>query len=187
MMTRFAWIFAMMLGTTPAMAASGPFFSLGNTDFVVLISFLLFIGVLVYFKVPAMLTGTLDDRAATIQSNLDEARALREEAQTILADFERKQKDVQEQADRIVAQAREEALLVADQAKAALEVSIVRRIAAAQDQISSAEAKAVLAVRNTAVDVAIAAAAELVAKGLSDADAKTLIDTAISDAGAKLH
>jgi F-type H+-transporting ATPase subunit b len=85
MMTRFAWVFVMMLGTTPAMAASGPFFSLGNTDFVVLISFLLFIGVLVYFKVPAMLTGKLDDRAATIQSNLNEARALREEAQTILA------------------------------------------------------------------------------------------------------
>jgi len=57
------------LGTllaSPALAASGPFFSLRNTDFVVLLGFLLFLGVLVYFKVPQMLTGQLDKRAAGI-------------------------------------------------------------------------------------------------------------------------
>ena len=87
-----------LTAATPAFAASGPFFSLGNTDFVVLLAFLLFIGVLVYFKVPGLLAGMLDKRAEGIQSELDEARALREEAQTILASYERKQKDVQEQA-----------------------------------------------------------------------------------------
>ena len=86
----------------PALAASGPFFSLGNTDFVVLLGFLLFIGVLLYFKIPALLGGLLDKRAEGIRDELDEAKALREEAQTLLASYERKQKEVQEQADRIV-------------------------------------------------------------------------------------
>ena len=80
----------------PALAATGPFFSLGNTDFVVLIAFLIFIGILVYFKVPQLLLGLLDKRAESIRSDLDEARALREEAQTVLAGIERKQKEVQE-------------------------------------------------------------------------------------------
>jgi hypothetical protein len=84
------------------MAATGPFFSLQNTNFVVLIAFIVFVGILVYMKVPAKLTGMLDARAATIKAELDEARALREEAKSILATYERRQKEVQEQADRIV-------------------------------------------------------------------------------------
>ena len=83
------------LTSSPALAAEGPFFSLKNTDFVVLVSFLIFIGILFYFKVPAMIGGLLDKRAATIKSELEEARALREEAQTLLASYERKQKEVQ--------------------------------------------------------------------------------------------
>lgn len=42
---------------SPALAASGPFFSLGNTDFVVLLGFIVFIAVLFYFKVPGMIGG----------------------------------------------------------------------------------------------------------------------------------
>ena len=109
---------------TPAMAASGPFFSLQNTNFVVLIAFIVFVGILIYMKVPAKLTGMLDARAATIKAELDEARALREEAKSILATYERRQKEVQEQADRIVSQARDEALAAAAQAKTDLKASI---------------------------------------------------------------
>ena len=98
---------------SPAFAADGPFFSLRNTDFVVLIAFLLFVGILVYLKVPGLLMGMLDKRAEGIKTELDEARALREEAQTLLASYERKQKEVQAQADRIVAAAKEEAVAAA--------------------------------------------------------------------------
>lgn len=109
---------------TPALAAKGPFFSLANTDFVVLIAFILFIGVIFYFKVPGMITGLLDKRAEGIQSELDEARALREEAQTLLASYERKQKDVQDQAEKIVDAAKAEAAAAAEQAKEDLKASI---------------------------------------------------------------
>lgn len=171
----------------PALAAEGPFFSLANTDFVVLISFILFIGILYYFKVPSLLSGMLDKRAEGIQSELDEARALREEAQTLLASYERKQKEMQEQAEKIVAAAQEEAAAAADQAKADLTVSIARRIAAAEDQIASAEASAVREVRDQAIVVAIAAAREVIAKDITAADGNKMIDDAIGEVDAKLH
>ena len=178
---------ALITAAGPALAAEGPFFSLANTDFVVLISFILFIGVIFYFKVPGMLGGMLDKRAEGIQSELDEARALREEAQTLLASYERKQKEMQEQADKIVAAAKEEAAAAAEQAKEDLKTSIARRMAAAEDQIASAEASAVREVRDQAVTVAIAAAREVIAKDISAADGNKLIDDAIGEVDAKLH
>ena len=172
---------------TPAFAAKGPFFSLANTDFVVLISFLLFLGVIFYFKVPGMIAGMLDKRAQQIKSDLDEARALREEAQTLLATYERKQKEVQAQAEKIVAGAKEEASRAAEQAKADLKTSIARRLAAAEDQIASAEAAAVREVRDQAITVAVATARDVIAKGLTAQKANALIDAAIKDVDAKLH
>ena len=171
----------------PALAATGPFFSLGNSDFVVLIAFFLFIAVLVYFKVPGTIAGLLDKRAEGIQSNLNEARALREDAQTLLASYERKQADVQVQADRIVAAAKEEAEAAAVKARADLELSITRRLKAAEDQIESAQAGAVKEVRDRAIQVAIAAAAEVLAKDMDAARAASLIDQSIQTVQAKLH
>lgn len=175
------------LSATPAAAASGPFFSLGNTDFVVLLGFLLFIAVLIYFKVPGMLAGLLDKRAEGIQDELDEARQLREEAQTLLASYERKQREVQAQADRIIAHAKQESELAAEQAKAEIAQSITRRLAAAESQIASAEAAAIREVRDRAASVAIAAARSVVAEQMTPASAGKLIDDAIADVGAKLH
>jgi F-type H+-transporting ATPase subunit b len=171
----------------PALAASGPFFSLGNTDFIVLLGFLLFIAVLFYFGVPALLGGLLDKRAVGIRDDLDEAKSLREEAQALLASYERKQKEVQEQADRIVASAKKDAALAADQAQEDLKASIARRVAAAQDQLASAEASAIKEVRDTAVNVAIAAANDVIAKQMTAKNATSLIDDAIGEVTAKLH
>ncbi|WP_306151699.1 F0F1 ATP synthase subunit B [Roseovarius sp. MMSF_3281] len=186
-MARYIAFMAAMTMASPALAATGPFFSLGNTDFVVLLGFLVFVGVIFYFKVPGLLGQKLDERAEGIKSELDEARALREEAQTLLASYERKQKEVQEQADRIVTHAKEEAAEAAEQAKEDLKVSIARRIQAAEDQIASAEANAVKEVRDKAVAIAVGAAKDVVAKQMTATEGNKLIDDAISQVDAKLH
>jgi len=173
----------------PALAAGKdkPFFSLANTDFVVLIGFLLFIGVLTYFKVWGMLGGMLDKRAEGIRDELSEAKALRDEAQTLLASFERKQAEVQEQADRIVEAAKKDAVIAAEQAKTDLKASIARRLTAAEDQIASAEASAIKEVRDAAVSVAVAAASDVIAKDMNAKSATALIDSSIDEVAAKLH
>ena len=175
------------LAATPAAAATGPFFSLHNTNFVVLLAFLLFIAVLIYFNVPTMLMGMLDKRADGIRSELDEARKLREDAQSLLASYERKQKDVQTQADRIVESAKSEARAAADKARVDLDASIKRRLAAAEDQIASAQAAAIKDVRDRAASVAVAVAREVIAKEITAAQANSLIEQSIDTVRAKLH
>jgi len=172
---------------SPALAAEGAFVSLSNTDFVVLIAFVIFIGVLVYYKVPGLIMGKLDERAERIKSDLDEARAIREEAQSLLASYERQQKDAQAQADRIVAHAKDEANEAAKEAKADIQRSVERRLQAAEDQIASAEARAVRDIRDQAVSVAIAASRDVIAKQMTTEDRNASIDAAIDEVGAKLH
>ncbi len=179
--------FILMLAGSPALAATGPFFSLHSTDFVVTLAFLLFVAVLFHFKVPAMLGGLLDKRAAGIKSDLEAARALREEAQSILSGYERKQREVQEQAGQIVAVAKRDAVVAAEQAKADLKVSIARRLKAAEEQIASAEAAALREVKDRAVSVAVAAAGELLRKQMSAKDQAGLIDASIGDVETRLH
>jgi F-type H+-transporting ATPase subunit b len=164
-----------------------PFFSLYNTNFVVLISFLVFVGVLVWLKVPGKVGAMLDKRAETIRSELNEARKLREEAQAILASYERKQKDVQDQADRIIATAKDEAQAAAEKAKDDLKVSIARRLAAAEDQIAAAQAAAVRELRDRAVLIATQVAGEVIAGDMTAAKGNALIDEAIATVEAKLH
>ncbi|MCZ4262651.1 ATP synthase F0 subcomplex B subunit [Limimaricola soesokkakensis] len=178
---------ALSLTAAPAMAATGPFFSLRNTDFIVLLAFLLFVGVLLYFRVPREVGKLLDKRADGIRAELDEARGLREEAQSLLASYERKQKDVQTQADRIVSNAREEANRSAEQAKVDIAKSIQRRLTAAEEQIQSAQDKAVKEVRDQAVAVAVAAARQVIAEQMTAQRADKMIDESIQTVGAKLH
>ena len=176
------------VGATPALAAGDiPFFSLFNTNFVVWLAFLLFIGILVYLKVPGKLGGMLDQRAVAIKAEIDEARALREEAQTLLASFERKHKEVEGHVAGIVEHAKKEAELAGDAAKEDLKNTIARRIQAAEEQIKSAEQAAVKEVKDTAISVAIAAASDVIAKNMSAADAGKLVEKAIAEAGDKLH
>lgn len=163
------------------------FWSLHNTDLVVLVAFLLFVAILLKAKVPGKMGSALDARAAQIKAELDEAKALREEARALLASYEKKQKDVQEQSERIVAAAKDEALAAAKQAKDDLKVSIARRLAAAEEQIASAETKALRDVRERAVNVAVAAAGQVLAGQSNAASAAASIDAAIAQVDARLH
>ena len=177
----------LVLAGSPALAASGPFVSLSNTNFIVLLAFLLFIGILVYLKIPGLLGGLLDKRAEGIRAELDEAKALREEAQTVLASYERKQREVAEQSQRIIDTAKDEASRAAEQAKEDLKASVARRLATAEDQIASAQAKVVKEVRDEAVSVAVSAARDVIAKQMTAASGNALVDDAIAEVQAKLH
>jgi len=180
---------ASLLLASPAFAAveGKPFFSLYNSDLIVLMGFILFSGVLIYLKVPAKVSSLLDARAVTIRSELDEARRLREEALELNASFERKQAEVKQEAARIVEKAKADAQLVAEQTKADIEASITRRLKAAEDQISSAEATALRDVRNTAVSVAIAAAGDVLSKQMDEAQSDVLFQKALSVTQEQLH
>ena len=184
---RYTLLLSFSVTASPLFAASGPFFSLKNTDFVVLLSFLLFVAILFYFKVPKLLGGMLDKRSAGIQEEIDEARSLRDEAQSLLASYERKQKEAMEQAERILETAKADASAAAEHAKIDLKDSVARRMAAAEERISTAQASAEKEVRDAAIKVAVAAASEVVAKQLTSAESNKLIDAGILEIENKLH
>jgi F-type H+-transporting ATPase subunit b len=181
-----------LLPATPAVAASKnpfslDFYKLSNTDFIVTLAFLLFVGVLVYYRVPSLVAGLLDKRAAGIQEELDDARALREEAESILAEFESKQREVGDHSERIIAATKESAAEAAEQARKNLALAIERRIQAAHERIASAEQRAVKQVREEAVKIAVSAAGKLVADEMSADRASEMIDEAIATVEAKLQ
>jgi F-type H+-transporting ATPase subunit b len=128
----------------------------------------------------------LDTRADKIRATLEEAAKLREEAQRLLGDYERKTRDALRESEDIVAQARSEAERMAAEASAALATAIQRREQLAIEKIAQAEAEAVREVRTTAVDVAVAAARRLIAEHLGAARSSALIDQAIRDVPSKL-
>jgi F-type H+-transporting ATPase subunit b len=159
----------------------------GDSNLVVTLTTVLFIALLVYLGVPKKIAGLLDARADKIKAELEEARRLREDAQTLLASYEKKQKEVEGLAEQIVANAKSEAENAAVQAKEDLKASIARRLKGAEDQIASAEASAVKEVRDRAIAVATQAASAVIADKMSAASGNDLIDASIKEVGAKLH
>jgi F-type H+-transporting ATPase subunit b len=160
---------------------------LNDTNIVVSIAFVAFVGVLLYLGVPKIVAKLLDGRADGIKRDLDEAKALRDEARAILDSYEAKQKAVAGQAAAIVASAKEEAVNAAAAAKEDLAATIARRVQAAKDQIASAETAAIRQIKDQAAAVAVAAARDVIAKGINAETGNGLIDAAIADVGAKLH
>ena len=150
------------------------------------IALFLFIGVIIYLKVPGMITKALDGRIKAIETELAEAERLRLEAKFLLEEYESKRLAATQEAEGIVAAAREEAFRMTGEAKASLEALVARRTKAVEDKIAQAESQAVAEVRARAADVAVEAARVLLTKQMaSKGDA--LVDQAIKDVSAKLN
>ncbi|MFK7943985.1 MAG: ATP F0F1 synthase subunit B [Paracoccaceae bacterium] len=158
-----------------------------NSDITVGISFVVFFSLLAYLGVYKLIGQKLDDRAQGIRDELDAAKRLREEAQEIFAEFERKQKAVEGQAAEIVAHAEAEAAAAAERAKDDIANSIERRLKGADDQIALAESNAIKQVKDHAVSVAIQAAQDVLTAKLGAEKARGLTDAAIQDVAKRLH
>lgn len=146
------------------------------------------IAVLALFK-PAgkMIVGSLDKRSDRIRDELDEARRLREEAQELLASYERKQREAEKEAEGIVAHAKEEAERLARRAAADLEAQVARRRQQALDRIDQAGKDAEREVRAAAVDLALKATRKLLAEKIGEEQQSKLVDDAIAEVAKRLH
>lgn len=160
---------------------------LATAEFWVAVAFFGFIGLLVYYKVPGMITKALDDRADAIRSELDEARRLREEAQQLLADYQRKSREAEEEANAIVAQARREAEALAAETRKSLKEGLERRTKLAEEKIARAEAQALSEVRAAAVDSAVAAAQRIIKRKVTPEVNARLVDQGVSELKRKLN
>lgn len=158
-----------------------------DATFWAFIALVIFLAIVFYVRVPGMISKSLDARAERIRNELDEARRLREEAQQLLAEYQRKRKEAEKEASDIVAAAQREAGQLVEEAKKKTEEYVARRTALAEQKIGQAERDAVNEVRARAVDVAVEAARTVLASkvdGKADAD---LFKASVAEVKARLN
>jgi F-type H+-transporting ATPase subunit b len=159
---------------------------LHSAEFWVLVAFVLFV-VLAAKPIGRAIGKSLDERSAKIKAEIDEAQALRDEAQRLLAENQRRQREAAKEAADILAQAQSEAERMKRDSAAAFEAAMVRREKQAIEKIAQAEAQALAEVRAQAVDVAMAATTRLLTQAMDERRSAALIDEAIADLERKLH
>ena len=157
-----------------------------EAEFWVAVAFVLFIGVLGYFGVHKLILSSVDQRRDKIKAELDEARRLKEEAQALLAEYQRKQHEAEEEAAGIISGAKAEAERMVVEANAKMEEFVARRTKMAETKIAQAEAQAVSDVRAAAADAAVAAAEKVLTESVKGDVADKLVAKGIEDLN-KLH
>jgi F-type H+-transporting ATPase subunit b len=157
-----------------------------DAAFWALMALIVFIGIVLYLKMPGTIAGILDNRIKKIEDDLNEAKRLREEAQELLAEYGRKRKEAESEAEDIIIAAQEEAVRLREEAAEALKDMVARRAKSVEQKIGHAEAQALAEVRSRSADVAIEAARLLLTQQVATTGDK-LIDDAIRDVGKKLN
>ena len=160
---------------------------LSTGEFWVLTALIIFLGIAIRMKVPGLLAAQLDKRSKEIADELEQARRLREEAQELLASYQRKQAEAMQEAETIVVQAKAEAERLAAETQANLKALVERRQQVAEDKIRQAEAQALQEVRAVAADVAVSAAQKLIAEKVDAAKDAGIVETSIAELSTKLH
>jgi F-type H+-transporting ATPase subunit b len=158
-----------------------------EAEFWVAVSFIIFVGTLVYLGVHRQLVKSIDGRRERITAELDEARRLRSEAEALLATYQRKQHEAEQEAQAIIAGAEAEAKRLATEAEAKLEEFIARHTKMAEGKIAQAEAQALADVRSAAAEAAAAAAEMILSHTVKDKVADDLIAKGIADVKGKLN
>lgn len=159
---------------------------LHSTTFWAGVAFVVFV-VLAWRPGKRILTGALDERIARIREELEEAQRLREEAQSTLANYQRRQREALQEAEKIIEHAREETERARVRAEAELAESIRRREQQAAEKIAQAEAAALEDIRSRAVDLAISATAKLIEKKMAGKSGEKSVSDAIKGLSDKLH
>lgn len=151
------------------------------------VALFIFLGLVVYLKVPGMVAKALDARGEKIGQDLAAAKQLRDEAQALLVEYQKKRKTAESEADEIIAAAKREAKMLTAQAKLKTEEYVARRMALSEQKIKRAESEAIDAVRSAAVDLALAAAERLIVAKTEDKIQAKLFTQAIGDVKSRLN
>ncbi len=138
-------------------------------------------------RIVVPVTGMLDARTAAVRAALDEAAALRAEAEAMLADAKARQQQAIADAEKIREDAKAEAARTAAELAKEARAVTRRRERMALDRIAAAEKAALQEVRSVAIDVATTAAAHLLRDGFAEDARAAMIDQSITAIPAALR
>jgi len=150
-------------------------------------AFIVFLGVLVLAGVHKLAWKALGEAGAKVQSQLDEANRLREEAEGLLARIQADREASEKLAAEILANAEEQAKRLQVEAQERLAEQIERRGQLAERRIATAEAQAAAEVKAAAGELAAQMAEQVLASRIAGAKSDPLIDAAIGQLAGKLQ
>ena len=158
-----------------------------DAEFWVAASFFIFLAILGYVGVHKKLIEALDHRRDRIKAELEEAQRLREEAQTLLAHYQQKQKEAESEAATILTNAQADAERMTREAEVKMNEFVARRTKMAENKIAQAEAQALADVRAAAADAAVNAAEKILRETAKGKVAEDLLARGIEDVKSKLN
>ncbi|MGJ0453232.1 MAG: ATP F0F1 synthase subunit B [Methylocystis sp.] len=136
-----------------------------DAEFYVAVGFTIFVLVMVWVGAHSKFAAFIDARINRIKGELAEAERLRNEAEALLASFEQKRAEAEAEAKAIVAQAKEEAELIAAEGRRRLGEFMDRSVKQVEQKIAQAEAQASAEVRAAAADAAVKIAERALSAG----------------------
>ncbi|MEE2694376.1 MAG: F0F1 ATP synthase subunit B [Pseudomonadota bacterium] len=158
---------------------------LENPETWVLVAFIVFVA-LVAKKAWGFITANLDERGERISAELEEAAKLREDAQSLLSEYQRDHRGLQQEINRMLERAREERDALISSAEEKVANQLAQKEAQAEQNLRHAEAKVIEEIRLRASEYTIRAARELIGRKTDAEKASALIDDSINEVGAKL-
>jgi len=158
-----------------------------DSTFFAFVGLILFLGLVAYLKVPGMIGRNLDSRSDKIKNDLEEARTLREEAQQLLAEYQRKRKEAEKEAEEIIASAGREAAALKKESERKMDEYVTRRTMLAEQKIQQAESQAVADVRAASVDVAVQAAEAVIGAKLTGTVKSDVFKKSLAEVKSRLN
>jgi F-type H+-transporting ATPase subunit b len=152
-----------------------------EAEFWVGVAFVIFLLLLWRLGAHRSILASLDARSAKVHDELAEARRLKSEAQKLLAQYRKKQREAEAEASSIIAQAKLEAEEIAAEAKTRMEEFVTRRTKMAETKIVQAERQALADVRAAAADAAVRASEAILGETVKGKTADDLLTSAIRD------
>lgn len=158
-----------------------------EAEFWVAVAFFIFMGIAWKLGAFGQIGAALDKRGERIRAELEDARVLREEAQRVLADYQRRRKEAEAEADEIIRAARAEAERLAQETQAKLADFVARRTKMAEQKIARAEVQATAEVRAAAAEAAVLASEQILRKEVSTGVGDRLVEQGLSEIRARLN
>lgn len=159
---------------------------LENPDIWYTVSFVIFICVAYHFGRRSVLQ-KLDSRIESIKQEIESAESLRVEAQELLAQYQRKQRDAMQESEKIIENAKEHATEIRRKAEEDLEHTLNKKEEQLQERIRRMEENAMQEIQSYAADLAVSATTQIISQKMDKKSGTALIDQTIDNLPKELN
>ena len=134
----------------------------------VLVAFILFVSLALILKAPSMIAKLLDDQIKNIRNELDEARKLKEDANSLLAEYERKIKSTKDETEKIISQAEITAKVYEESTNKKVEEYLIRSEKQSLDRIKQTEKAAIDKISEEIINISINTSEKIISDNMTD-------------------